>query len=64
MIADVVNLAVMSIAFCHAAARLMVFRKFAAAISAVLSQSRMRWERMRWESQCREPSISVLTRDI
>ncbi len=38
MIADVFNLAVMSIAFCHAAARLMVFRSFAAAIGAVLTQ--------------------------
>jgi hypothetical protein len=64
MIADALNLAVMSIAFCHAAARLMVYGKFAAAISAVLAQSRMRWERMSWESQCREPNISVLTRDI
>jgi hypothetical protein len=64
MIADVFNLAVMSIGFCHAAARLMVFRRFAAAIGAVLTQGRMTWERMRWESQYREPNISALTRDI
>jgi hypothetical protein len=64
MIADVFNFAVMSIVYCHAAARLMVFRKLAAAIGAVLAQSRMRWERIRWESQCREPNISVVTSDI
>jgi hypothetical protein len=62
MIADVFNLAVMSIAFCHAAARLMVVR-CAAAIGAMLTQGEMSWERMRWESQCQE-NISVLTRDI
>ena len=64
MIADVVNLAIMSIAFCHAAARLTIYRSFAAAISAVLTRNWVRWERMRWESQCGEPNISVLTRDI
>ena len=64
MIADALNLAVMSIAFCHAAARLMVYGKLAAAISAVLTQNWIRWERMRWESQYGEPNISVLTRDI
>jgi hypothetical protein len=64
MIADVVNLATMAIAFCHAAGRLMVHRGFAAAVSAVFTQNRMRWERMKWERQCGEPNISVLTRDI
>jgi len=64
MIADVVNLAVMTIGFCHAAARLMVFRRFAAAIGAALARSRTSWERIRWESQYREPNIYVLTRDI
>jgi len=59
MIADVVNLAIMSIAFCHAAVRLTVYRSFAAAVSAVFTQNRMRWE-----SQCGEPNISILTRDI
>ena len=64
MIADVVNLAIMSIAFCHAAARLTVHRSFAAAISAVLTRNWVSWEMMRWESQYGEPNISVLTRDI
>jgi hypothetical protein len=60
MIADVVNLAIMSIAFCHAAARLTVHRSLA----AVLTRNWVSWERMRWQSQCAEPNISVLTRDI
>jgi hypothetical protein len=64
MIADVFNLAVMSILYCHAVARLLVFRKLAAAISALLTQGRMRWERIRWESQCQESNISVVTSDI
>jgi hypothetical protein len=64
MIADVVNLAIMSIAFCHAAARLTIYRSFAAAISAVLTRNWVSWEMMRWESQYGEPNISVLTRDI
>ena len=59
MIADVVNLAIMAIAFCHAAVRSMVHRGFAAGISAVLTQ-----DRTRWESECREPNMSALTRDI
>jgi hypothetical protein len=42
MIADVVNLAIMSIAFCHAAVRLTAYRSFAAAVSAVFTQNRMR----------------------
>ena len=42
MIADVVNLAIMSIAFCHAAVHLTVYRSFAAAVSAVFTQNRMR----------------------
>jgi hypothetical protein len=64
MIADVINLAVMSIAFCHSAVRLMICRNVAAAVRAVFAQNWMRWEEMRWESQCGEPSISALTRDI
>jgi hypothetical protein len=27
-------------------------------------QNWTRWEKMKWESQCGEPNISVLTRDI
>jgi hypothetical protein len=64
MIADAANFAVMSIAFCHAAARSMIRRNFAAAGRAGFTQNWMRWEKMRWESQCGEPNISVLTRDI
>ena len=64
MIADVVNLAIMSIAFCHSAVRLMIGRNFAAAVRAVFAQNWMRWEKMRWESACGEPNISALTRDI
>jgi hypothetical protein len=59
MIADVVNLAMMTVAFCHAAGRLIFHRGFAAGISAAPTQ-----ERTRWESECREPNMSALTRDI
>jgi hypothetical protein len=58
MIADVVNLTIMTVAFCHAAGRLMVHRGFASGISAAPAQ-----DRTRWESGCREPNMSV-TREI
>ena len=64
MIADAVNLAVMSIAFCHAAVRLMIWRNFAAAVRVAFTQNWMGWEKMRWERHYGEPNISVLTRDI
>jgi hypothetical protein len=58
MIAEVVNLAIVTVAFCHAAGRLMVHKGFAAGISAASRQ-----DRTRWESECREPNMS-LTREI
>jgi hypothetical protein len=64
MIADAANLAVMSIAFCRAAVRSMICRNFVAAVRAAFMQNWTRWEKMKWESQCGEPNISVLTRDI
>jgi len=59
MIADVVNLTIMTVAFCHAAGRLMVHKSLASAISAAPAQ-----DRTRWESECREPNMSALTREI
>jgi hypothetical protein len=59
MIADVINLAIMAIAFCHAAGRSMVHRGFAGTIGAVVTQ-----DMKRWESECRKPNMSALTRDI
>ena len=46
MIADVVNLATMTIAFCHAAGRLMVHRGFAAGLHNFAARNRD-WDRHR-----------------
>jgi len=51
MIADVVNLAIMGIAFCQAAGRLILHKGAAAGINAVVTPYRAR-------------DISALTKDI
>lgn len=62
MIADVVNLAIMSMVFCQAAGRLILLRGLAAGIGTGLTQGWIHgWTR--WKGQYREPDISALTGD-
>jgi len=59
MIADVVNLAIMTVASLPCSGPFDSSQGFAAGISAAPTQ-----DRTRWESECREPNLSALTRDI
>jgi hypothetical protein len=57
MIADVVNLAIMAIAFCYAAGRLLLHRGFAAGLNNVLARNRG------WDHR-RARAGSALTEDL
>jgi hypothetical protein len=59
MIADVVNLAVVGIGFCHAAGRLILYKGLAASVNIVMSQN---WGRRRHRYRAR--IVSTLSKDL
>jgi hypothetical protein len=59
MIADVVNLAVTGIGFCHAASRLIFQKGFTARVNVVVMQ---KWSK--WVDRSVTRSISALSKDF
>jgi hypothetical protein len=59
MIADVVNLAITGIGFCHAASRLIFRKGFTARMNVVVTQ---KWNR--WLDRSVMRNISALTKDF